>query len=108
MPTPLNSKPEPKITCQRKNHAIRKSRSVGGDIITGSNFSRQITATPSLEAYVEEQSDATEQSVSTRAPAPSTGLIGRKHKIHTGNKKGLGNLLTVSYTHLTLPTNREV
>ena len=43
------------------------------------------------------------------APAAATSSIGRGH--HTGvpwNPSALGTLVTVSYTHLTLPTNREV
>ena len=93
MPTPLNSKPEPKLSSgQRKNHVLRKSRSVGGDIITASNVSRNITATPRLEAYQEDENGVAEQTELQRNPLPSTGLLGRKSKSNASSKRGIGNL----------------
>ena len=64
MPTTLNTKPEPNISSgkQRRNHVLRKSRSVGGDIISSNNSTRNITASPSLEVHAEEDNnDVVEQ-----------------------------------------------
>ena len=94
MPTPLNSKPEPKISSgqQRKNHVLRKSRSVGGDIITANNCSRNITS--NLEVHDEEEDgvDGEQTELRKTAPVPSTGLLGRKSKSNASGKKGIGNI----------------
>jgi len=97
MPTPLNSKPEPKISSgqQRKNHVLRKSRSVGGDIITANNCSRNIATTSNLEVHNEEEDGVNGEQTELRktaAPVPSTGLLGRKSKSNASSKKGIGNI----------------
>ena len=94
MPTLLSSKPEPKISSgQRKNHVLRKSRSVGGDIITTNNVSRNVTATPNLEVCDEEDSIGVAEKLDIRkAPTPSTGVLSRKTKSNASSKKGIGNL----------------
>ena len=94
MPTPLNIKPEPKISSgqQRRNHVLRKSRSVGGDIITANNCSRTTT---NLEVHNEEKDDVNCEQTELRkaaAPVPSTGLLGRKSKSNASSKKGIGNI----------------
>ena len=94
MPTLLSSKPEPKISSgQRKNHVLRKTRSVGGDIITTNNVSRNVTATPNLEVCDEEHTIGVAEQLDIRkASTPSTGVLSRKTKSNASSKKGIGNL----------------
>ena len=96
MPTTLNTKPEPNISSgkQRRNHALRKSRSVGGDIISSNISSRNITASPSLEVYAEEDNNGVGECSNTQVKSgtPCSGLLGRKSKSNASGKKGIGNL----------------
>ena len=93
MPTPLNIKPEPNLSSgqQRRNHVLRKSRSVGGDIISANNASRNVTASPSLEVHNEEDNNGVGEQNNLRQTSgtPCSGLLGRKTK---NNKKGIGNI----------------
>ena len=96
MPTTLNTKPEPNISSgkQRRNHALRKSRSVGGDIISSNISSRNITASPSLEVYAEEDNNGVGECSNTQVKSgtPCSGLLGRKSKSNASGKKGIGNI----------------
>ena len=96
MPTTLTTKPEPNLSSgqQRRNHVLRKSRSVGGDIISSNNASRKITASPSLEVHNEENNNGVVEQNNLRqaSGAPCSGLLGRKSKSNASGKKGIGNL----------------
>ena len=95
MPTPLNIKPEPNLSSgqQRRNHALRKSRSVGGDIISANNTQRNVTASPSLEVHNEEENDgvAEQKNLRQTSGTPCSGILGRKSKSNASSKKGIGN-----------------
>lgn len=99
MPTSLKTNHEPKVSGQRKNHAIRKSRSVGGDIISSKNISKNNGNISKLESHTEEETVENNEADSSlrrgiAAAVPSTGLLGRKlnNGTNLGKQKGLGGL----------------
>ena len=103
------------INCTKAQEKLRRNNSVPNFILVVAddlgyadlslNGSMQIH-TPNIDLLAEKGANFTQGYVSSAVCSPSrAGILTGKNQVEFGQDN---NIDTVSYTHLTLPTNREV